>query len=222
MALQRLNVVICLDRAGLVGADGATHHGAFDIAALRPIPNLTIASPADEVELRNLMYTAQLPDRGPFVIRYPRGSGTIVDWRRPMTEIAVGRGRCLRPGTDVALLTLGPIGMRVAPLADTLAAEGISVAHYDMRFAKPLDEEMLHDVLRRFGRVLTVEDGVLTGGIGTAVLEFASLHGYSARIRRIGLPDRFVEHGSVDELYAECGMDNASIAQAIRQLAAER
>ena len=222
VALQRLNVVICLDRAGLVGADGATHHGAFDIAALRPIPNLTIASPADEVELRNLMYTAQLPDRGPFVIRYPRGSGTIVDWRRPMTEIAVGRGRCLRPGTDVALLTLGPIGMRVAPLADTLAAEGISVAHYDMRFAKPLDEEMLHDVLRRFGRVLTVEDGVLTGGIGTAVLEFASLPGYSARIRRIGLPDRFVEHGSVDELYAECGMDNASIAQAIRQLAAER
>ena len=210
VALLRLPVVLCLDRAGLVGEDGPTHHGAFDLAALRPIPNLTICSPMDEHELRRLMYTAQLPGKGPFVIRYPRGCGVLKDWHCPLEEIPVGKGRCLREGSDVAVLTIGPIGNEVTP---TL---GGGFAHYDMRFLKPLDEDILHEVGRKFKRIVTIEDGVRTGGLGTAVLEWMSDHGYSPRITRLGLPDNFVEHGTVKELRQIVGLDSDSIKKAIR------
>lgn len=218
VALQKLNVVLCLDRAGLVGADGATHHGAFDIAALRPIPNLTIASPMDEVELRNLMYTAQLPDKGPFVIRYPRGNGSIVNWRQPMTEVPIGTGRCISEGSQAAVLTIGPIGVQVQQAVQQLAEQGVSVAHYDLRFAKPLDEKLLHSVFSKFSKIVTVEEGVVTGGVGTGVLEFMADNNYSAKVKRIGLPDHFVEHGAINELYAECGLDNMSIINSIRKI----
>lgn len=210
VALLRLPVVLCLDRAGLVGEDGPTHHGAFDLAALRPIPNLTICSPMNEHELRRMMYTAQLPDKGPFVIRYPRGCGCLTDWHCPLEEIPVGRGRKLRDGSDVAVLTLGPIGNDVEKILG-----GAPVAHYDMRFLKPLDEDILHEVGRRFKRVVTVEDGVRTGGLGSAVLEWMSDHGYSPQIIRLGLPDRFVEHGSIAELRKIVGLDEESIKKAI-------
>jgi len=227
VALLNLHVVFCFDRAGLVGEDGSTHHGAFDLAALRPIPNLTIASPMDEHELRRLMYTAQLPDKGPFVIRYPRGGGVLKDWRCPLEEIKVGTGRCLRDGDDVAVLSIGPIGNDVAEAIDAIAAEQpskeqrienkeISVAHYDMRFLKPLDEDILHEVGRKFRRIITVENGVRNGGLGSAVMEWLSDHDYSVRVTRLGLPDdRFVEHGTVSELQQLCGIDKGSIIKAI-------
>lgn len=218
-ALLRLPVVLCLDRAGLVGEDGPTHHGAFDLAALRPVPGLTIASPYDERELRRLMYTAQLPGRGTFVIRYPRGRGCLTDWRCPLEEIPVGRGRMLKAGADVAVVSLGPIGT-IAAQAISLAEEAarragrrLSIAHYDLRFLKPLDEELLLDVGRRFRRVVTVEDGVRMGGMSSAVLEFLADHGLHPEVVRLGLPDRFVEHGSVDELRAITGLDKTSIAK---------
>ena len=218
-ALLGLPVVLCLDRAGLVGEDGPTHHGAFDLAALRPVPGLTIASPYDERELRRLMYTAQLPGRGTFVIRYPRGRGRLTDWRCPLAEVPVGKGRLLKEGTDVAVVSLGPIGA-VAADAIALAEEQarrdgrrLSVAHYDLRFLKPLDEELLLDVGRRFRRVVTVEDGVLKGGMGSALLEFFADHGLSPEVVRLGLPDHFVEHGSVAELQAIVGLDKTSIAK---------
>ncbi len=214
VALQKLNVVFCFDRAGLVGADGATHHGAFDIPMLRHVPNITIASPYDELELRNLMYTAQLPDKGPFVIRYPRGRGSRVEWQLPMQEIEIGTARLMSEGTDVVYLTLGPLGTRVAKVVEMLKAQGISAAHYDMRFAKPLDTKVLHEVLSTFKRVITVEDGAVAGGFGSAVVEFANEHGYRTQIKLIGLPDRFVAHGQTDELFAQCGMDLQSIANA--------
>ena len=233
VALLRLPVVICLDRAGLVGEDGPTHHGAFDLAALRPIPNLTICSPMNEHELRCMMYTAQLPDKGPFVIRYPRGCGVLTDWRCPLEEIPVGKGRKLHDGNDVAVLTIGPIGNDVekifqhsapnSPLGRrTLAQQELSTlnsqlsfAHYDMRFLKPLDEDILHEVGQKFKRIVTVEDGVRTGGLGTAVLEWMSDHGYSPSITRLGLPDNFVEHGTVAELRKIVGLDPESIKRAI-------
>lgn len=217
VALLRLPVVICLDRAGLVGEDGATHHGAFDIASLRPIPNLTVASPMDECELRRLMYTAQLPDHGPFVIRYPRGCGVVTAWKCPFEEIPVGTGRRLREGTDVAVLSLGPIGNDVAKVIDSLAAEPSypSVAHYDMRFVKPLDETILAEVASRFKRIVTIEDGVRTGGMGSAVLEWMSDHGHQLHIERLGLPDTFVEHGTVAQLRHIVGLDAEAIRQAI-------
>ena len=217
VALLRLPVVLCLDRAGLVGEDGPTHHGAFDLAALRPIPNLTICSPMNEHELRRMMFTAQLPDKGPFVIRYPRGCGVLTDWRCPLEEIPVGRGRCLQEGSDVAVLTLGPIGNDVAKVIShpSPLTPHPSVAHYDMRFLKPLDEELLHEVGQRFTRIVTVEDGVRTGGLGTAVLEWMSDHGYTPRITRLGLPDNFVEHGTVKELRKIVGLDLDSIKKAI-------
>ena len=212
VALLNLPVVICLDRAGLVGEDGPTHHGAFDIAALRPIPNLTIASPMDETELRKMMFTAQLPDKGAFVIRYPRGRGSVVDWRCPLEEIAVGKGRCLREGTDVAVLSFGPLGVEVEKVIDDVS---LSVAHYDMRFAKPLDEEILDEVGRKFKRIVTIEDGSREGGFGSAVLEWMSDHGYTPQIKRLGLPDKFVEHGTVAELQKITGIDAESIKKAV-------
>ena len=212
VALLNLPVVICLDRAGLVGEDGPTHHGAFDIAALRPIPNLTIASPMDETELRKMMFTAQLPDKGTFIIRYPRGRGSVVDWRCPLEEIAVGKGRCLREGTDVAVLSFGPLGVEVEKVIDDVS---LSVAHYDMRFVKPLDEEILDEVGRKFKRIVTIEDGSREGGFGSAVLEWMSDHGYTPQIKRLGLPDKFVEHGTVAELQKITGIDAESIKKAV-------
>ena len=225
VAILRLNVVICLDRAGLVGEDGPTHHGVFDMAALRPIPHLTIASPMDEHELRRLMYTAQLPDKGPFVIRYPRGRGSIVDWRCPLEEIPIGKGRKLRDGDALAVITIGPIGNVVAEaISEVISQEPNAksqmpgIAHYDLRFLKPLDEEMLHEIGRKFKKVLTVEDGVRNGGMGSAVLEWMSEHGYQPVIRRLGIPDEFVEHGKVSELHAIVGIDKESIIKAISEL----
>jgi len=215
LAILNLPVVLCLDRAGLVGEDGATHHGAFDMAALRPVPNLTIASPMNEHELRRLMYTAQQPNKGTFVIRYPRGRGVLVDWECPLEEVEVGTGRTLREGNDVAVVTIGPLGNDVEKAIDELDGE-TSVAHYDLRFLKPLDEKMLHEVGRKFHRIVTVEDGVRTGGMGSAVMEWMQEHGYRPSITRMGLPDEFVEHGPVGELRKICGLDIESIKRAIK------
>lgn len=216
-ALLNLPIVICLDRAGLVGEDGATHHGAFDIAALRTVPNLTLASPMDECELRRLMFTAQLPGKGTFVIRYPRGRGSRTDWQCPLEEIEVGRGRRLREGTDVAVLSYGPLGVNVEKVIERLAQThpALSVAHYDLRFCKPLDEALLQEVGERFQRIVTIEDGARAGGIGSAVLEWMSDHHFTPAITRLGLPDHFVEHGSVPQLKALTGLDDDSIAKAI-------
>lgn len=217
VAILRLPVVLCLDRAGLVGEDGATHHGAFDIAALRPIPNLTIASPMDEHELRNLMYTAQLDGMGPFVIRYPRGHGVLTDWRNAFEEIKVGTGRRLKDGKQVAVLTVGPIGNTAAEAIKKAeaAVSGLNVGHYDMRFIKPLDESLLEEIGKQYNNIVTVEDGVRSGGFGSAVLEWMSDHGFSPKITRIGLPDTFVEHGTVEQLRHITGMDADAIAAAI-------
>lgn len=213
-ALLNLPVVLCLDRAGLVGEDGPTHHGVFDIAALRAVPNLTIASPMDEHELRNLMYTAQLPGKGTFVIRYPRGNGVCPDWRSPFEEITIGTGRCLRAGTDVAVITLGPIGNDVAELLDEMQGTK-QVAHYDLRFVKPLDENLLQDIGRKFNKIITIEDGVRNGGMGSAVMEWMADHGFRPQIVRMGLPDAFVEHGSVAQLRKLVGLDADSIRKEI-------
>ncbi len=218
-AILNLPVVLCLDRAGLVGEDGATHHGAFDMAFLRPIPNLTIASPMDERELRRLMYTAQLPDKGTFVIRYPRGNGVLTDWECPLKEIEVGTGRRLHDGWDVAVLSIGPIGNEVEKAikliegAEPHTAEGHcpSVAHYDMRFLKPLDDKLLEEVASRFSRIITIEDGVRNGGLGSAVTEWMSDHGYTPQITRMGMPDHFVEQGTVQQLREICGIDIENI-----------
>jgi 1-deoxy-D-xylulose-5-phosphate synthase len=218
VAMLGLHVVFCFDRAGLVGEDGPTHHGAFDLAALRPIPNLTISSPMDEHELRRLMYTAQLPDKGPFVIRYPRGGGVLKDWRCPFEEIKVGTGRKLCAGDDVAVLSIGPIGNEVTMAVSQLSTlhPQLSIAHYDMRFLKPLDESILHEVGRKFKRIITVENGVRNGGLGSAVMEWLGDHGYTVRVTRLGLPDdHFVEHGTVAELHHLAGIDTESIKRAI-------
>lgn len=207
-AILNLPVVICLDRAGLVGEDGATHHGAFDLAYLRPIPNLTIAAPLNEHELRRLMYTAQLPGKGVFVIRYPRGCGSLADWRCPLEEVEVGTGRKLCDGTDVAVLSIGPVGNEVTK---AIARCERSVAHYDMRFLKPLDETILQEVGSRFQKIVTIEDGVRNGGLGTAVTEWMNDHGYHPQIVRMGLPDSFVEHGTVKELHHIVGLDAEAI-----------
>lgn len=223
IALLRLPVVLCLDRAGLVGEDGPTHHGAFDMACLRPIPNLTIASPMDEHELRRLMFTAQLPDKGPFVIRYPRGRGVLIDWRCPLEEVPVGKGRRLKEGRDLAVITIGPIGNTAAQaIAQIETEDALRIAHYDLRFLKPLDEELLREVGERFERIVTVEDGVREGGMGSAVLEWLVDHGYHPQVTRLGLPDQFVEHGSVKQLQALCRIDCAAIAEAIRASMAHR
>ena len=213
VAIDKLHVVLCLDRAGLVGEDGATHHGAFDMAALRPIPNLTIASPMDEHELRRLMFTAQLPEAGPFVIRYPRGCGSLVDWRCELEAVEIGTGRKLREGKEVAVLSIGPIGKNLEKALEK--AGGISVAHYDMRFLKPLDEGILREVATSFDKIVTVEDGVRNGGFGSAVCEWMSDHGFTPRVKRLGLPDSFVEHGTVGELQHIVGIDAEAILKSL-------
>ena len=212
VALHKQHVVFCLDRAGLVGEDGPTHHGAFDLAYLHSIPNLTIASPMNEHELRKLMYTAQLPDQGPFAIRYPRGRGVLVDWECPFEEIQIGKGRKLKDGKDIAVLTIGPIGNEaIEAIASAETKSGKSIAHYDLRFLKPLDEEILDEIGQNFKSIVTIEDGVLKGGMGSAVLEYMADHGYTPSVKRIGIPDRFVQHGTPAELYQICGMDATSI-----------
>ena len=215
VALQNLHVIMCLDRAGLVGEDGATHHGVFDFAYMRPIPNLTIASPLNECDLRDLMYTAYVAQDGPFVIRYPRGKGEKTDWRTPLEVLPIGKGRKLREGKDLAILSIGPIGNEVAKAIDRAEAEGRSVAHYDMIYLKPLDEALLHEIGQAYSRIITVENGVVRGGFGSAVLEFMADNGYTPRVERIGVPDRFIEQGSIPELYKLCGMDAESIYRCI-------
>ena len=217
LALQKLHVVLCLDRGGLVGEDGATHHGVFDLAYMRPIPNLVIASPMNEHYLRNLMFTGYKYD-GPFVIRDPRGKGVLVDWKNEMTLMPVGKGRKLSDGTDVAILSIGASGNDVSKAIELVSAEGLSVAHYDMIYLKPIDEDLLHEVGKNFSKIITVENGVIQGGLGSAVLEFMSDNGYYPRIKRIGIPDKFIEHGSVPELNKLCGIDVESIAACIRNL----
>ncbi len=218
VALQGLNVVFCLDRGGLVGEDGPTHHGVFDLAYFRAIPGLIISSPMNEVELRNLMYTAQLPDKGPFVIRYPRGRGLNTDWKKPFEEIQVGTARKIREGRDVAILCIGHPGNFAAEASEQLLKHGIEAAVYDMRFLKPLDETMLHEVCRSYPRLLTVEDGTILGGLGSAVLEFMADHGYNLPLVRLGVPDRYITQGKPEELYAECGYDTAGIVAAVKDL----
>ena len=218
LAILNLPVVLCLDRAGLVGPDGATHHGAFDMAALRPIPNLTIASPMDEHELRRLMYTAQLPDKGTFVIRYPRGRGRLIDWKCQLEEIEVGTGRRIREGESIAILSIGPIGNIVE---EAIEETNLNIAHYDMRFLKPLDSKLLQEVGEQFKTIVTVEDGAREGGIGSAVLEWMADHGYTPRIIRLGLSDKFVEHGTVEQLYEACGINKDAIKKVIHQIADE-
>ena len=215
VALQKLNVVMCLDRAGLVGEDGATHHGMFDLAYLRPVPNLTICSPMDERELRNMMYTAQLPDRGPFVIRYPRGAAEHSEWQATFDELEIGKGRCIRRGDEVAILTLGPMGNRALEAAERLRQKGVSAAVYDMRFLKPIDTEILDYIIAGdFHKVVTVEDGVKKGGLGSAVVEYFEAHLCPTPVTILGLPDSFIEHGTVSELRKDCGIDIDSIVVA--------
>jgi 1-deoxy-D-xylulose-5-phosphate synthase len=219
VALQNLKVIFCLDRGGLVGTDGATHHGFFDLAFMRNIPNMIVAAPMDEVELRNMMFTAQLESvKNPFSIRYPRGKGIYTDWRKPFEEIEPGKARLLRNGNDIAVLSIGLPGNFVENAASLLEYEGISITHYDMRFVAPVDEEVLHEVFRTFDNIITVEDGMLKGGFGSAVIEFMCDNSYSARVKRLGIPDYFVEHGTQEELYRECGFDTASIAEVIREM----
>jgi len=217
VALQNLQVVFCLDRGGLVGDDGATHHGAFDIAYMRSIPNITVAAPMNEEELRNMMYTAQLDGMGPFSIRYPRGNGVMVDWRKPFKKLEIGKANVLRNGNDIAILTIGHIGNLAAKAADMLEADGISVYHADMRFVKPIDTEVLKFVGENFKTVVTVEDGCLPGGFGSAALEWLNDAGYAIRVIRLGIPDSFIEHGTQQQLYADCGYDIENIYQTAKK-----
>ena len=219
VALQNLHVVFCIDRGGLVGADGATHHGFFDMAFLRSIPNMVVTAPMDEIELRNLMYTAQLEkNKMPFSIRYPRGNGMFREWKQPFTEIEIGRARQISDGNEMAILTVGHPGNTVASVVKKLTTENISIAHWDMRFVAPLDAEVLHTVFKKYAHIITVEDGVLRGGFGSSVIEFMCDNGYSSEVRRLGIPDYFVEHGTQDELYRECGYDAEGIEVAIREI----
>ena len=220
VALQNLHVVFCLDRAGIVGADGATHQGLFDIAYMRCIPNLTVAAPRNEHELRNLMYTAQQDDMGAFVIRYPRGKGTTAEWHNTPVRIALGTGEKLKDGSDIAVLTIGTIANQARKAIEQIEQENadIDIAHYDMRFIKPLDEKILHEVGKKFEKVITIEDGVIQGGFGSAVLEFFADNGYRVQTKRLGIPDTFVEHGTPDELYSMLGLDTEGIANSIREM----
>lgn len=216
VALQNLHVVFCLDRAGLAGADGQTHHGAYDIAFMRCIPNMIVSAPMNEEELRNLMFTAQLPEtNAPFVIRYPRGEGVMLNWKTPFKKIPIGRGQRISNGSDIAILSIGHIGNYVTQTKEILKQQNISIAHYDMRFAKPLDEILLHEVFGKFTHIITLEDGCVMGGMGSAVLEFMAANGYQANVKIMGLPDRIIEHGSQLELHTECGIHPEGIAQAV-------
>ncbi len=219
VALQKLGVVFCLDRGGLVGSDGATHHGIFDIAYMRSIPDLIVAAPMDAIELRNMMYTAQLDKYGPFSIRYPRGRAQRVDWRQPFSELKPGKARKLKEGSDIAILSIGHAGNLVQEALKKLnTSPVISIAHYDMRYVKPLDEEILHSIFKQFDRIITVEDGTIVGGFGSAVIEFMCENAYQAQVKRLGVPDRFIDQGTQSELYKECGFDPDSIISAIRSL----
>ena len=217
VAIQKLPVIFCLDRAGLVGDDGPTHHGAYDIPYMRCIPNVVVSAPMNEAELRNLMYTAQLDEnKNPFVIRYPRGQGVMPEWRTPMEKIAIGKGRIIKEGEDIAILTIGHPGNFAVEACRALTTEGINAAHYDMRFAKPLDEALLHEIASKFAKVITVEDGTVVGGFGSAVLEFMAAHNYNPDMKILGIPDRIVEHGKPEELHRECGYDAKAIVEAVR------
>ena len=218
VALQNLNVVFCLDRGGFVGADGATHHGLYDIAYMRMIPNMIVSSPMNEAELRDLMYTAQQENMGPFTIRYPRGNGVMLEWKTPMKAIKVGTGRKLTDGSDVAIVTVGPVGNFAQDAVKTLKEQGISAAHYDLRFVKPLDEVMLHEVFTKFNKVITVEDGCLMGGMGSAVLEFMVDHSYASKVVRLGVHDKYIHHGTPAQLYTEAGFDTAAIIKTAQEL----
>lgn len=218
VAIQNLSVVFCLDRAGLVGSDGATHHGAYDLAYFRCIPGMVIASPLNEIELRDLMFTAQLKPAGPFVIRYPRGRGTTVDWKQPFSEIKIGTGQQLQEGSDVAILSIGPIGKEVSDAINILEKDHISAAHYDMRFLKPLDTKLLKQVFTSFDKIITVEDASIVGGLGSAVLEFMGENNYRAKLLRLGIPDRFIDHGTQEELFRECGYDADGIASSAKSM----
>lgn len=222
VCLQELQVVFCMDRAGFAGADGPTHHGAYDVAYMRCLPNMIVSAPMNEQELRNLMYTAQADNHGPFSIRYPRGNGVMPDWRTPFEVIEVGKGRKICDGEEVAILSLGHIGNYVFQVRELLREEDVHPAHYDMRFVKPLDEELLHDIFARFKKIITVEDGCIMGGFGSAIVEFMADHGYMAKVVRLGIPDRVVEHGEQLELHDECGFGPAGIADAVRTLVADR
>jgi 1-deoxy-D-xylulose-5-phosphate synthase len=222
VAIQKLNVVFCLDRAGIAGADGPTHHGAYDLAYMRCIPNMTVSAPMNEEELRNLMFTAQQDDMGPFVIRYPRGNGVMVDWRKPFKAIPVGKGRIICDGEDAAILTIGHIGNEAVKAVAELNNEGYYPAHYDIRFVKPLDEALLHEVFKKFNKIITVEDGCIEGGMGSAILEFMADNNYHAQVIRLGIPDRVIEHGEQPELWAECGYDATGIATQVRNFAIKR
>lgn len=219
VAIQKLPVVFCLDRAGLVGDDGPTHHGVYDIAYMRCIPNMIVSSPMNEEELRNLMYTAQLETTNlPFVIRYPRGEGVMPEWQTPLKEITIGKGRRLKEGVDLAIISFGHPGNFAAAAIRELRTDGITPGHYDLRFVKPLDEEMLHEVFSRYNKIITVEDGTIVGGVGSAILEFMAKHNYQASVRMLGIPDRIVEHGSQKELHRECAYDTKAIVDTAREM----
>ena len=218
VALQNLNVVFCLDRGGLVGADGATHHGAFDIAYLRCIPNMVVSAPMNEHDLRNLMYTAQQPNQGPFSIRYPRGKGVLVDWKCPLKKIPIGKGSIIKDGTDVAILSIGHPGNLVISAQNEFKKLGINVGHYNMRFVKPLDNKLLHNILQKYSKIITIEDGCVSGGFGSAVLEFISEHNYSVKVEMLGIPDRFINHGSQEELYNECSYNEKAIIKTVKKM----
>ena len=219
VALQKLPVIMCLDRAGLVGSDGATHHGAFDMAYMRCIPNITIAAPRNEHELRNMMFTAQATNSGPFVIRYPRGKGSLVNWRNEMSMVEIGKGECLKTGKELAVLSIGTMATSVEQAIQQIEkVSNRSIAHYDMRFLKPLDEKILHEIGQKFSKIVTVEDGVIQGGFGSAILEFMADNNYSVQVKRLGIPDTFVEHGTPEELYAMLGLDATGIAQTLQSL----
>lgn len=219
VAIQNLHVVFCLDRGGLVGEDGPTHHGAFDIAYMRLIPNIIVSAPMDEIELRNLMYTAQLKEIGkPFSIRYPRGCGSKPNWKVPFEKVEIGKGRKLSEGSDVAILTIGKTGIFAQRAVKSLANKNISAAHYDLRFIKPLDTEILEEVFENFSNIITVEDGTIRGGFGSSIIEFMAENGYSSKIKILGIPDRFIEHGTPEDLYKECGIDTKGITNSVEEM----
>ena len=218
VALQNLNVVFCLDRGGLVGADGATHHGAYDIAFFRCIPNMIVSAPMNEQELRNLMYTAQLPNQGPFSIRYPRGKGVMIDWKTPLQEIEIGKGRMIKEGEEIAILSFGHPGNFVVKAQEQFEKEGLNIAHYDLRFAKPLDEKLLHSIFQKFNKIITIEDGCLQGGFGSSILEFMANNDYQASVKMLGIPDAFIHHGTQEELYNDCNYDTEAIIKYVHQI----
>ncbi|MCK4920598.1 MAG: 1-deoxy-D-xylulose-5-phosphate synthase [Bacteroidales bacterium] len=222
VAIQNLNVVLCLDRGGLVGDDGATHHGVFDLAYMRTVPNMIVSAPMDESELRNMMYTAQLKEHGPFSIRYPRGRGVSSDWKKEFTEIEIGKGRVLKEGNDLAILTIGNTGLLAKEAIEKLEKENYSIAHYDLRFVKPIDENLLHTVFKKFKYIITVEDGVIKGGFGSAIVEFMCDNVYTSVVKRLGVPDKFIEHGTQQELYKECGFDVDGIIKEVKGLVKKR